>query len=169
VEARALTSRLELSAAGLQVTTCAGAGGGPVPLICPVQVSARLRASRLPADPLLPALRATLTLGTLEARLSPEQLEAVSAAATQLRAAAAAAGDPGSAAPDEDPGAHLAAGGGSPAPKQGLPGELGGGCMDDEAAGQEAVPQPAPRLELELASGTVRVRSWPLCQECGCP
>jgi len=139
VEARALTSRLELSAAGLQVTTCAGAGGGPVPLICPVQVSARLRASKLPADPLLPALRATLTLGTLEARLSPEQLQAVTAAAAQLRAAAAAAG---------------------------LPGELGGRCMDDEAAGQDADPQAAPRLELELASGTVRVHSWPDCQDC---
>jgi len=164
VEARALTSRLELSAAGLQVTTCAGAGGGPVPLICPVQVSARLHASKLPADPLLPALRATLTLGTLEARLSPEQLQAVSAAAAQLRAAAAAASGPGSAGPDEDPGARSAAGGGSPA--QGLPGELGGRCMDDEAAGQEADPQAAPRLELELASGTVRVRSWPDCQDC---
>lgn len=176
VESCALTSRFELSAAGLQLSTGAAAGaglgagvaGGHMPLICPVQASMRLYMSKLPADQLLPALRATLTLGTLEARLSPEQLLAVSTAAAQLRATAAAASGRGGGGPELGPGADEhppAGGGGDGAAEQGTPGEQGCSSADTDVdvESEGGVPRPAPRLEVEVACGTMRARTWPRC------
>lgn len=184
-----LSSSFELSAAGLQLATCAHAGQDPAPglgppgvstsVLYPVQVAARLRASKLPADPLLPALQVTLTLGALEAHLSPEQLSAMRAALEQLQAAAAAATSASGPNPNPNPitGRILVA----PSTVDGdhdtdSDGESDGGgdgwsagsATDPqrqiEEGGEEGdlkSPEPAPRLELQATSGFLRVRSPP--------
>lgn len=184
-----LSSSFELSAAGLQLATCAHARQGPPPglgppgvptlVLYPVQVAARLRASKLPADPLLPALQVTLTLGALEAHLSLEQLSAMRAALEQLQAAAAAATSATGPKPNPNPvtGRILAApstvdgdhGTDSDGESDGGGDRLSAGSATDprrpsEEGGEEGdlrSPEPAPRLELQATSGFLRARSTP--------
>ena len=144
-----LTSSFQLEAAGLQLDVheptnaqiLTDPGPEAAPLLYPVHVAAHLHASKLPADPLLPALRATVTLGALEARLTPEQLVTVRTALVQLHAAATAAaggGRGGDGQPDADgPGDWV------------LP-------TEDSSTDETETLLP-PRLDLQATSGALRV------------
>ena len=144
-----LTSDLELDVAGLQLDVheptdarlLPSSGPEAAPLLYPVRVAARLHASKLPADPLLPAMHATLTLGALEARLTPEQLTMARAALMQLHAAAAAAAGGGR------------GGGGQPnagnSPDWVLPSQ--------ELSGEDRETLLPPRLNLRASCGAFRV------------
>ena len=144
-----LTSSFQLDAAGLQLDVheptnaqiSAEPGPEPAPLLYPVHVAARLHASNLPADPLLPALRAILTLGALEAHLMPEQLATVRTALTQLRAAATAAAGGGR--------------GGDGQPAAGGPGVWVLPTEDSSTDERETLLP--PRLDLQATSGALRV------------
>lgn len=144
-----LTSSFELDAAGLQLDVheptsariLTDPGPEAAPLLYPVHVAARLHASKLPADPLLPALRASLTLGALEARLTPEQLAAARTALMQLRAAATAAAGGGR--------------GGDGQPDAGSPGDW---VLPTEDSGTDEKEALLPsRLDLQATSGAMRV------------
>lgn len=145
-----LTSSFELDAAGLQLDVQEPTNAQiptdsepeAAPLVYPVHVAARLHASKLPADPLLPVLRATLSLGALEARLTPEQLATVRTALVQLHAAATAA-----------------AGGGRGGEGQPAAGGSGDWALptEDSSTDERETLLP-PRLDLQATSGALRVR-----------
>ena len=149
MERKLLTSSFELDAAGLQLDVHEPAvaqdltnpGPEAAPLLYPVHVAVRLHASKLPADPLLPALRATLTLGALEARLTPEQLATVRIALMQLCAAATAAAGGGR--------------GGDGQPDAGGP-DVKVLPKDDSGTDERETLLP-PRLDLQATSGALRV------------
>ena len=144
-----LTGSYELDAAGLQLDihepTDAGILPSPgpeaAPLLYPLHAAACLHASKLPADQLLPALRATLTLGALEARMTPEQLATVRIALVRLRAAAAAA-----------------AGGSRGGDGQPYAGNPGGVVLPtEESSREERDTLLPPRLDLRATTGALRV------------
>ena len=151
-----LTSSFQLDAAGLQLDVheptkaqiLTEPGPEAAPLLYPVHVAACLHASKLPADPLLPALHASLTLGALEARLTPEQLATVRTALVQLHAAATAAAGGGR--------------GGDGQPAAGGPRDWVLPTEDLSTDARETLLP--PRLDLQATSGAMRVRPAGFCR-----